>query len=116
MIDSGTFGGTFNQPLVDAMNIIGSLIDKHGKIAVTEVLKDVAPISIQEKKLCKEIAFDLKKIKIRTGVNRLQHKEDNIRLIMHKTRLPSITVHSFDHELDPDDKQALRSVPNSCIR
>ncbi|XP_046592922.1 cys-Gly metallodipeptidase DUG1-like [Neodiprion lecontei] len=116
MIDSGTFGGMFNQPIVDAMNIIGSLIDKHGKIAVTEVMKDVAPIAIKEQKLCKEIALDLKKIKMRTGANRLLHKEDDIRLIMHKTRLPSITVHSFDHELDPNDKQALRSVSNSCIK
>lgn len=65
-----------------------------------------------EEKLSKEIEFDLKKMKTSTGAKLLQHKEDDIRLIMHKTRLPSITVHSFDHEMDPDDPQALRSVPN----
>lgn len=39
MVDSETFGGTFNQPLIDATNVVGSLIDKHGKIAVPEVNK-----------------------------------------------------------------------------
>lgn len=77
-----------------------------------QVLKDVAPISIREEKLCKEIKFDLEKMKKRTGAKWLQHKEEDIRLIIHKTRLPSITVHSFDHELDPEDKRARNSVPN----
>lgn len=39
MIDSGMFSGTFNQPLIDATTVIGSLIDKRGKIAIPEVNK-----------------------------------------------------------------------------
>lgn len=36
-VHSGTFGGAFNQPLMDAVNIVGSLLDKKGKITVPAV-------------------------------------------------------------------------------
>lgn len=36
-VHTGTYGGAFNQPLLDTVNIIGSLIDKHGKIDVPDV-------------------------------------------------------------------------------
>lgn len=36
-VHSGTFGGAFNQPLMDAINVIGSLINKQGKVSIAEV-------------------------------------------------------------------------------
>ena len=36
-VHSGTYGGAFNQPMMDAVQIVGSIVDKNGKIAVTDV-------------------------------------------------------------------------------
>ena len=38
-IHSGSYGGAFQQPLLDAANIAGSLFDKDGKISIPEVLQ-----------------------------------------------------------------------------
>ena len=36
-VHSGTYGGAFNQPFMDVLSIVGSLVDKHGKITIPEV-------------------------------------------------------------------------------
>lgn len=38
-VDSGSYGGAFQQPLLDAVNVVESLLDKDGKITIPEVLK-----------------------------------------------------------------------------
>ena len=36
-VHSGTYGGAFNQPLMDAVNVLGALINKQGKIVIPDV-------------------------------------------------------------------------------
>lgn len=36
-VHGGTYGGAFHQPLLDAVQLVGSLIDKNGKILIPEV-------------------------------------------------------------------------------
>lgn len=37
-IDSGKYGGAFDQPLIDATRIVSSLMDKHDKLAIPNVI------------------------------------------------------------------------------
>lgn len=36
-VHTGSYGGAFQQPLLNAVNVVGSLFDKNGKISVTKV-------------------------------------------------------------------------------
>lgn len=36
-VHTGSYGGAFQQPLLNAVNVVGSLFDKNGKLSVTEV-------------------------------------------------------------------------------
>lgn len=73
-------------------------------------------MSLEEEKYCKEFPFDVEKLKEKVGTKRLKHKEKNTRLLIHKTRLPSISVHNFDMLVTSDDNHILALVPNKYNR
>lgn len=57
-VHGGTFGGAFDQPLMDGVNVIGSLLDNNGKITIPEASLTIK-IVFQgiEKKLINKISF-----------------------------------------------------------
>ncbi|XP_024938750.1 cytosolic non-specific dipeptidase-like isoform X2 [Cephus cinctus] len=114
-IHSGIYGGAFNQPLIDAVNILSSLVDKNGKIAVSEILRDVQDISHREESIIRDIPFDVAKIKQKLGTTHLRHKEKPIRVIMHKTKLPSVSFHGFKMEFESVNKRSHAVVPNKVV-
>ncbi|XP_033214200.1 cytosolic non-specific dipeptidase-like isoform X2 [Belonocnema kinseyi] len=114
-VDSGSYGGAFQQSLLDAVNVVESFLDKDEKIIIPKLMNDLASLLPKEKIFCNEIPFDVKKLKEEIGTQRLKHKEKNSRLVMHKTRLPSISVHNFDMKLDCLEKPNLARVPNRVI-
>ncbi|XP_008209072.1 cytosolic non-specific dipeptidase-like isoform X1 [Nasonia vitripennis] len=111
-VHSGTYGGAFNQPLMDAVNVIGSLVDKQGKVAISEFIKDVKSITEVDYDHCKKEPFCVETLKKETGVMYLEHKEIPSRIMMHKTRLPSFTVNAFHIISAAADKDDCASIPN----
>lgn len=78
-----------------------------------QLLKEVETLSLEEENYCKEFPFDVEKLKEKVGTKRLKHKEKNTRLLIHKTRLPSISVHNFDiMHINCDDNHNLPLAPN----
>ncbi|KAL7289283.1 hypothetical protein TKK_0017217 [Trichogramma kaykai] len=111
-VHGGTYGGAFNQPLMDTVHIVSSLINKHGKCVVPEFLKDVKTFTEEDDKWCKKEVCDVEAIKRETGLTTLSHKGIKSRLITHKTRLPSISVNSFSIKSESADRENIASIPN----
>ncbi|XP_058791314.1 cytosolic non-specific dipeptidase-like [Phymastichus coffea] len=110
-VHSGTYGGAFNQPLVDAVNVVGSLLDKRGKILVPQFMKDVREMTSEDEKRCEMELCTFATLKHQAGVT-LSHKEIPSRVMMHKTRLPSLTVNGFHLRTVGADKDDCASIPN----
>ncbi|KAJ8682028.1 hypothetical protein QAD02_017820 [Eretmocerus hayati] len=111
-VHGGTYGGAFNQPLLDALNVTASLFDQHGKITVTEFLQDIQPITERDIEHCETEFCCIKSLEKETNLPSLLHKNKPSRILMHKTRLPNLSVHAFHIKSASADKDDCASIPN----
>ncbi|KAG8239107.1 hypothetical protein J437_LFUL018804 [Ladona fulva] len=95
-LHSGVFGGTVCEGLNDLIFLMNSLVDKDGKIFVTGLMDDVAPVTPDEKKIYENIEFDVDVYRTDVGASKLLHNEDKIALLMHRWRFPSLSLHGVE--------------------
>lgn len=95
-LHSGVFGGTVHEAMSDLVYLLNTLVDKHGKILVPNLYKEVAPLRENEEDIYKNISFDVNVYKEDLGASRLLHNEDKTQLLMHRWRYPSLSIHGIE--------------------
>lgn len=107
----------------DLVYILGTLVDKDGKILVKDIYRDVAPLRPNEKDIYDKISFDVAEYRKDVGTSMLMHNEDKTQLLMHRWRYPSLSIHGIEGAFyEPGQKTviprkvigkfSLRIVPN----
>uniref|UniRef100_A0A671W424 Cytosolic non-specific dipeptidase n=1 Tax=Sparus aurata TaxID=8175 RepID=A0A671W424_SPAAU len=94
-LHSGVFGGSVHEAMTDLIALMGSLVDKRGKILVPGMYDDVAPLTDEEKKLYENIEFDLDEYCKDVGVGQLLH-DSKEQILMHRWRYPSLSLHGIE--------------------
>ncbi|XP_064197806.1 cytosolic non-specific dipeptidase [Anguilla rostrata] len=121
-LHSGVFGGSVHEPMTDVITLLGSLLNHTGKILVPGIYESVAPLTEEERKLYKDIHFDMEEMKNHIGVKSfLQDNKEEI--LMSRWRYPSLSIHGIEGAFsDPGSKTviprrvigkfSIRQVPN----
>ncbi|XP_004084691.1 cytosolic non-specific dipeptidase [Oryzias latipes] len=94
-LHSGVFGGSVHEAMTDLIALMGSLVDKKGKILVPGIHDGVAPLTKEEEELYGAIEFDLEEYSKDVGVRKLLHKTKE-EILMHRWRYPSLSLHGIE--------------------
>jgi len=94
-LHSGVFGGSVHEAMTDLIALMGSLVDRKGKIMVPGMYDMVAPLTEEEKKLYEKIDFDLDEYCKDVGVGQLLH-DTKEQILMHRWRYPSLSLHGIE--------------------
>ncbi|KAK3511792.1 hypothetical protein QTP70_023190 [Hemibagrus guttatus] len=94
-LHSGVFGGSVHEAMTDLITLMGSLVDKKGKILVPGMYDSVAELTEHEKKLYEKIEFDLEDYTKDVGAQRLLHSTKE-QVLMHRWRYPSLSLHGIE--------------------
>uniref|UniRef100_A0A672J2X8 Peptidase M20 dimerisation domain-containing protein n=1 Tax=Salarias fasciatus TaxID=181472 RepID=A0A672J2X8_SALFA len=94
-LHSGVFGGSVHEAMTDLIALMGSLVDKRGRILVPGILDSVAPLTEDEKKQYENIEFDLHEYRKDVGVGKLLHDTKEL-ILMHRWRYPSLSLHGIE--------------------
>lgn len=70
--------------MTDLIYLLNTLVDKDGKILITDINNEVAPLSDNEKSLYDGITFSVDAYRKDVGCNRLMHKEKKEEILMHR--------------------------------
>lgn len=70
--------------MTDLVHLLNVLVDKDGKILISSLYNEVAPLTEKEKSLYSKITFDVDDYRQDVGCTRLLHKEDKEALLMHR--------------------------------
>ncbi|KAF7266019.1 cytosolic non-specific dipeptidase-like [Rhynchophorus ferrugineus] len=95
-LHSGVYGGTVHEAMTDLVYLLGTLVNKDGEILVTDINKDVAVLTETEQKLYKKIYFSVGEYKTDIGSKRLLHNENKEKILMHRWRYPSLSIHGIE--------------------
>ncbi|XP_043280134.1 cytosolic non-specific dipeptidase-like [Venturia canescens] len=114
-IDSEKYAGAFDQPLMDAVHLVSSLMDKHDKLAAPNLMKDVVGPSMQEEEAIKNMNVNTEDLKRKIGVRKLRHKGIESRIVIHNSRLPSVSIHSFETKTNHTDPHNFTMIPCRTI-
>jgi len=95
-LHSGRFGGSVNEPMIDLVRLMASLVDSKGKILVPGVMDSVAVLTDSERKLYEGIDFSLESHKRAAGVQKLLYDGELEKSLMHIWRFPSLTLHGIE--------------------
>ncbi|NXH39216.1 CNDP2 dipeptidase, partial [Dicaeum eximium] len=94
-LHSGVYGGSVHEAMTDLIALMGSLIDKKGKILIPGVNEAVAPVTDEELALYEKIDFDLTDYAKDVGATRLLHDAKR-EILMHRWRYPSLSLHGIE--------------------
>ncbi|KAI6075283.1 Cytosolic non-specific dipeptidase [Aix galericulata] len=94
-LHSGVYGGSVHEAMTDLIALMGSLIDKKGKILIPGINEAVASVTDEELALYEKIDFDLGEYAKDVGATKLLHdtKRD---ILMHRWRYPSLSLHGIE--------------------
>nr|XP_060467843.1 cytosolic non-specific dipeptidase-like isoform X2 [Panthera onca] len=98
-LHSGVYGGSVHEAMTDLILLMGSLMDKKGKILIPGISEAVAPVTEEELALYDKIDFDLDEYTRDVGAETLLHgcKEE---ILMHLWRYPSLSIHGIEGAFD----------------
>lgn len=82
--------------MADLVYMLNTLVDKDGKILINDIQEDVAPLQSDEEELYKKIEFQVGHYRNSVGTKCLAHKEDKVKLLMHRWRYPSLSIHGIE--------------------
>ncbi|KAM4688467.1 cytosolic non-specific dipeptidase [Discoglossus pictus] len=94
-LHSGVYGGSVHEAMTDLIALMGSLIDKKGKILIPGINEAVACVTEEEKTIYDKIDFDLKEFANDIGAEKLLH-ETKEHILMHRWRFPSLSLHGIE--------------------
>ena len=110
-LHSGVYGGSVHEGMSDLIPLMASLVDNTGKILVDGVMKDVAPVTEDEKKIYVKIDFSLEDYAEETGVKAINSKllhNTKESLLMHRWRFPTLSLHGIEGAFsDPGAKTVI---------
>uniref|UniRef100_A0A8W4FIV5 Carnosine dipeptidase 2 n=1 Tax=Sus scrofa TaxID=9823 RepID=A0A8W4FIV5_PIG len=94
-LHSGVYGGSVHEAMTDLITLMGSLMDRKGKILIPGINEAVAPLTEEELALYDQIDFDLAEYSKDVGAETLLHdcKKD---ILMHRWRYPSLSLHGIE--------------------
>ncbi|XP_046677612.1 cytosolic non-specific dipeptidase isoform X1 [Homalodisca vitripennis] len=126
-LHSGLYGGTLTEAMSDLIYILNTLVDVNGKILITGIYKDVAPVTDAEKETYKHIDFESKDFQEEIGCNQLLHNAEKAAILMSRWRHPSLSIHGIEGAYsEPGAKSvipkkvigkfSLRLVPNQDLK
>ncbi|XP_055538804.1 cytosolic non-specific dipeptidase [Wyeomyia smithii] len=95
-LHSGVFGGTVYEAMNDLVYLLGTLADKEGRILIPNIYKDVAALLPAEQAIYEAIAFDVADYREQLGARKLMHSEDKAKILMHRWRHPSLSIHGVE--------------------
>ncbi|XP_045489382.1 cytosolic non-specific dipeptidase [Pieris rapae] len=95
-LHSGVYGGTVHEAMSDLIYLMNTLVDKDGKILITDVYKSVAPLTDTEMKLYDTIDFDPEAYRKAIEAYKLPHNGVKEQLLMHRWRYPSLSLHGIE--------------------
>lgn len=95
-LHSGLYGGTLTEAMSDLIYLLNTLVDVDGKILVTGVYDDVAPLTEAEKALYKDIDFSAQDFQSEIGCNQLLHKGEKMSILMSRWRNPALSIHGIE--------------------
>ncbi|XP_063307695.1 cytosolic non-specific dipeptidase [Pelobates fuscus] len=94
-LHSGVYGGSVHEAMTDLIALMGSLIDKKGKILIPGINEAVAAVTKEERKIYDAIDFDLEDFANDIGANKLLHGAKH-EILMHRWRYPSLSLHGIE--------------------
>uniref|UniRef100_K7F4Y3 Cytosolic non-specific dipeptidase n=2 Tax=Pelodiscus sinensis TaxID=13735 RepID=K7F4Y3_PELSI len=94
-LHSGLYGGSVYEAMTDLIALMGSLLDKRGKILIPGIDEAVAPVTDEELELYDKIDFDVEEYRKDVGATKLLYstKKD---ILMHRWRYPSLSLHGIE--------------------
>lgn len=95
-LHSGVFGGTVHEAMTDLIYLLNTLVDKDGKLKISDIYNEVAPLTDKEKEIYTKIHFDVDSYRSDVGCKTLLHKEKKEVLLMHRWRYPSLSLHGIE--------------------
>ncbi|KAJ0181166.1 hypothetical protein K1T71_003251 [Dendrolimus kikuchii] len=95
-LHSGVYGGTVHEAMSDLIYLMSQLVDKDGKILITDIYKSVAPLTESEKQLYTSIDFDPEAYRTSIAAPKLAHNGVKEQLLMHRWRYPSLSLHGIE--------------------
>ena len=90
----GVDGGVINEPMMDLMSVLSSIVDNKGKVTIDGFYDEVRPITKEEEELYVGLDFTPEEYKDSIGVNRLL-SDDPKELLMNRWRHPTLSIHSI---------------------
>jgi len=95
-LHSGVFGGTVHEGMSDLVYLLNTLVDKDGKILINDIYKEVANLTPEERKIYESVHFDVNEYRANIGAPKLPHNSVKEDLLMHRWRLPSLSIHGIE--------------------
>jgi len=95
-LHSGVFGGTVHEAMPDLCYLLNCLVDKDTNILIPGIDRDIAPLLHKEDEIYEKIDYDIDEYRKDVGAVRLPHDEDKVKLLMHRWRFPSLSVHGIE--------------------
>lgn len=94
--------------MTDLVYLLGTLVNKDGRIQVTNLYKDVAPLLENEHEIYEAIDFDVEEYKQNIGNDHLLHNNDKTQLLMHRWRYPCLSIHGIEGAFyEPGEKTVI---------
>ncbi|CAG8576507.1 17578_t:CDS:10 [Cetraspora pellucida] len=94
-LHSGVFGGTVHEPMTDLFHLFSKLVTPQGKILITGVNDDVAPLDDAELQIYKSLEFTMSEFHSAIGSKTNIH-ESEIEILQHRWRYPSLSIHGIE--------------------
>ncbi|XP_017469265.1 PREDICTED: cytosolic non-specific dipeptidase isoform X1 [Rhagoletis zephyria] len=95
-LHSGVFGGTVHEAMPDLCYLLSQLVDKDTNILIPGIDRDISPLLHNEDQIYHNIDYEVDEYKKDIGASRLPHNEDKTKLLMHRWRYPSLSVHGIE--------------------
>ena len=95
-IHSGMWGGPIPDVAMALSKVLSRLVDEEGQIAVPGVLKQVRPVSAEEKKRLDQVPFQESEFREQAGVlPKVKLLKDEVSPVVQVWRKPSLTVNAL---------------------
>ncbi|XP_037947161.1 cytosolic non-specific dipeptidase-like [Teleopsis dalmanni] len=95
-LHSGVFGGTVHEAMPDLIYLLNCLVDKDTNILIPGIERDIAPLLHNENQIYDNIDYDINDYRDDIGTRKLPHNEDKTKLLMHRWRYPSLSIHGIE--------------------